>query len=613
MGYLNNLTSLNLASNRLSTFPLQILALRHLRDVDLSSNALTSLWSPKWRVELEELMKPADASPSASPESKLSPQHPGFWASFPSVQKQAALVDGAEEMLLKSMAPLNALTTLVLADNAFDDQAFTAPGFEFPPRLISLDLSSCGLTDVSLPISVLSTLPRLVRLNLSSNVLSDSFPLSPSPSSPLFPALKSIDLSNNAFDSLLNLESTLEGTGKKIDWIGLPKVISNLVRAASVIRLQSGEKERRETVECKVGENLLREEQGRRRGLFPPNPSTPQPVRVVEARVTTMVDVPAAVEVMVQEEAGGEKEAWELEAASGLLTEGGRRRARAEAARRTRETPTATPVRTVVEVMESLKLEDGEDSTPPSPSPTARLPPPPYCADKVAEVKLEEQAVEELEVEEEGEDASEEDPAVVLVSSAFDPTTRVLDLSRRKLDAILVPTTGTPPSRLSPSTLNLSHNVFTTLPLSTLSAWSWISLSTLDLSHNSISALSLLSLPSPLPSLHSLNLSSNALPSTLDSTPLLSSLHTLFPSLSILELSYNQLSTVEGISSLLFGGIEKLNLRGNQIETIEELVDVAKTCDGKPVVEGWKCIELDLQDNSIGRVSPSLFSSLDGN
>lgn len=62
-GLLTNLTHLNLAGNRLVEFPLEIMALVHLRELDLSHNALVSLWPKDWSIQLKTRLKNISKKP----------------------------------------------------------------------------------------------------------------------------------------------------------------------------------------------------------------------------------------------------------------------------------------------------------------------------------------------------------------------------------------------------------------------------------------------------------------------------------------------------------------------------------------------------------------------
>ncbi|GAA5916270.1 hypothetical protein JCM8208_001720 [Rhodotorula glutinis] len=369
VGYLVNLTSLSLAHNRLAAFPLQVLNLKHLRDLSLAHNQIAHLWAADWRAQLDDVLVPPEQSPSATPESNSGRDQPSFWDSFPSspVKRSAAAVQGASS----TTAPFPVLATMSLAGNPLAHDALAAPGFELPPRLVSLDLSACGLTDRGLPPHVVGTLSALRELDLSANDLSDElfsgalFPSStssPSPEPPrLFPSLDTLTLSLNPLDSLDSLEAFLyRDVRRPTTYVGLAHVLDNLVRneerrtgrrigvpapASAGVDVGEGKE-----LSVFVRECPLRLEQARRRARFPTTatsaarqaaaapvaapgacsekhepassrgaspspPASPSPVG-------TGTSTPLRRRPVVLED-------WEVEAAAGLATPGARRRAAA--------------------------------------------------------------------------------------------------------------------------------------------------------------------------------------------------------------------------------------------------------------------------------------------
>lgn len=603
-------------------------------------------------------MRPPNASPSASPQSDASPDpsNSGFWGSLSSSPTKQA--SGSDAISYRSTAPFPALTTLLLADNSFDADTFTAEGLELPPRLLSLDLSNNGLGEASLPLDVFGRLERLTTLNLAGNDITDNLFPSPPPIDDLpllFASLRTLDLSRNSIDSLATLEQTLlTRVARPIEWIGLPRPIANLVRAAAAshkLPTTPTTVPAWEGVEVNVTANPLGLEHARRRSAFPPSVSTPVPASALRKATNGKApepETPTATVVPVVEQAVAEKgekvvlekgkvvpekEAWEIEAESGLLTEGGRRRARAEAARRAREEEEEErqedvvveepDVDAVVEGVQALELASMKEPTTtttatpspattpdrspspsplpssPSPYPSQESPPPPPSTASAALVA----------------EADSTDPAVVLVASGFKASNQSLVLASQSLSSLPIPTTGSPPSSLTNlATLDLSRNAFTSLPLSSIGSWNWASsLRSLDLAHNTLSTIELLSHPDlRLPSLATLDLSWNHLASTIvvagPSAPLLSLLATIAPSLEDLDLSYNRLTTTEGISMFLLpsaggAGGRRLSMRGNQLADVEELCEVAKALENGASGTSWRCVELDLQDNEIARVS----------
>ncbi|GAA5826020.1 hypothetical protein JCM5353_008998 [Sporobolomyces roseus] len=665
IGWLVNLTSLNLASNSLSHFPTQIVNLRFLRDLNLSHNKLQNLWTSGWEAELAEVLKPPETSPSATPESPERVRD--FFANSP-FRRNIDLDTAAPA----STSPFPLLQTLNLSGNTFDQTAFTSNGFEFPPRLKTLDLSSSQLVDSSLPPHLFQRLTDLTELDLSENQLTeDLFSLdifSLPPNTALFPSLRIIDVSLNPIDNLASIEDFLTScVSRPIEYVGLAKPILNLVKSEE-LRLRNGkriglelESEAEETIgveiEVRVRECMLRAEQDRRRSKFPgrdggtatPTTRSTQASLIVPPRTRstaaspssspphspTFVSSPPAVTTPSRRQVV--LEPWELEAAQGLSTPAGRRKAAAQAARETAERlkleeeekvrlkeererrkkleveeQVAREAAEMTKKLEKVELED----TASSPTTSSRSPsPPPYSPrpSTASEPVVEDSKQSVI--------ADPSDPALQLVLSAFDSSKRTVNFSSRSLSSLPCLITGVPPPSFpTPSTLDLSRNTFTNLPLSAIDSWTWsTTLRTLNLSHNRIAKLDpavLASLP-PLPSLLHLDLSHNLLSST---EALFSELPRLFPALRSLSLVQNRLTSLKGIDKLLLshGSLRQLYLNANKISDISDLCSLGQQVEGKEA--SWRLEELDLSDNEIARLPPvlgllphSLIVSVSGN
>ncbi len=277
-----------------------------------------------------------------------------------------------------------------------------------------------------------------------------------------------------------------------------------------------------------------------------------------------------------------EKEAWEIEAEQGLLTEGGKRRARAEAALRAQE---------------ELKVA----SRGPSPTNlTFSLSNPQYYDEASKTLTLPPSAP----------------PAKVghFRGFSFAPTSSSF---------------GAPPS--PPLDIALPTP---TLPLTAILAQPFAeSLRSLTLVNRRMDrCFSLLMEDQPsLPNLEELDLegcnltdqvavtrsdtpSATANPSRSNES-LLPLVTRLFPSLQALNLSYNTLSsgclTMEALSSLILctsqrKGLRRLALRGNKFTELDGLKAIAELFKGHRDVPGWKLDELDLRDNEIGKLPPEL-------
>ncbi|GAA5885273.1 hypothetical protein JCM16303_005981 [Sporobolomyces ruberrimus] len=680
LGYLVHLTSLNLASNSIRNFPLQIVNLRFLRDLDLSHNKLEKLWTSTWESDLAQVLVPPETSPSATPESPERIRD--FFANSDSPFRRSQQPDSSPS----STSPFPLLQSLKLSGSAFDKCTFTSNGFEFPPRLKTLDLSSSQLIDTSLPPALLGRLADLTELDLSDNGLtedlfsSELFPLDSSER--FFPSLRTLDLSLNPIDHLQHIEEFLTANvARPIEYVGLAKVVLNLVKSEEQ-RLRGGkriglklESEAEEEtigveVEVRLRECMLRGEQERRRAKFPSRegstPSTisqkaglsvPPTSRSVAASPSSS---PPRSQDLSRTASMGEQsqespttpsrkqvvlEPWEVEAASGLSTPAGRRKAAAQAAREKAERlkqeqeekqrlkeerirmakleleeKQAQEAREIEQEMEKTTLEESGGETRDemiSPSPS----PPPYSPRLLTELpkpRPQSQATDEASARPA---ADPSDPAFLTISSAYNTATRAVNLSSRSLSALPTLTNGAPPASLpAPSSLDLSRNVLTAIPLLSIGSWNWSStLRTLTLSHNRISALFEAGTTTALPSLDSLislDLSYNSLASTStspsSSKPSFSQIGSLFPSLRSLSLSHNRLTSLEGIDALLLSPdeastprLQTLSLQGNKISDISCLCQVAERFSSNEE-KTWSLEQLDLSDNEIARLPPTL-------
>ena len=122
---------------------------------------------------------------------------------------------------------------------------------------------------------------------------------------------------------------------------------------------------------------------------------------------------------------------------------------------------------------------------------------------------------------------------------------------------------------------------------------------TLDISQNALR-----SLPTDfiLPNLAVLSLAGNRL----EATDTLALIARMCPKLNRLDLSLNHLTSLEGIADLLIGSsrVGELLLAGNQISSLDPLVDIAKL--SKDQSSTVSCKTIDLSDNAIARLQPEL-------
>ncbi|SGZ02131.1 BQ5605_C033g11189 [Microbotryum silenes-dioicae] len=619
LAQLTNLTSLNLSANKLTTFPIQLLALHSLTSLNLASNQLTHLWPVDWRLHLSDTLHPPSLSPTATPES--SPEQSGghvlgFW----STPAPSATPDSPSSTDTPFKAPLTRLTELILSDNPFSPDVFQDPGWSFPSKLRELHLADSGLVETSFPALVFGKLAHLQELILAgADILSSPFHLEDvvDEESELFPSLTRLDLSRNSIDSLLHLEAFFVRHVKRpIEYVGLEKSIMNLVKAKG---RPNGDVEGREEVRIVLHDNPMREEQVRRRALFGRPAASEGFKEGVEVELANAAPTKNTVKRRVV------KEQWEIDAENGLLTEGGRRRARIEAMRRAKEEEEmrkeverrgekveVDETGTIVGALLGLKVKDGDEKGQEAAvgreqAQEEEAPPPEYSPTPtpVAPILTPEAPGAAAPAE-----ASKDDPAIQLVSLAHKVISSTIDLSSKSLETLPTPL-GSPPSHLSsPSSLVLSRNQFRSLSTSALSAWTWANtLRSLDLSYN---RLTVFTPDSPLLNLTSLNLSNNQL------TELDPNLASSTSNLTSLDLSRNRLTSDSSLSpffrlnSSTPSSLTTLNLSGNSLSSLPALIELATTIRGPSSLDqarskhNLSLRSLDLRDNDLLKLETKL-------
>ncbi|KWU45149.1 L domain-like protein, partial [Rhodotorula sp. JG-1b] len=640
LAFLQNLTSLTLSHNRLSIFPLQLLNLVSLRELSLAHNELTSLWPVDWRDQLKEAVQAPNASPSATPE---------HVDRFADVLGPALGQLGPASSSSPAPPPLPNLKILSLAGNRLGT-TLKQPGFAFPARLASLDLSDCGFVDSDVPIQLLGRLYELAELDLSRNQLDDHFPSSLHADSAtatttealFFPLLEKLHVAVNPIESLEHLEAFLTArVSRPINYFGLPKVVENLVRNQEKRdgrRIGMPVKSDITPLEVDVRECFLRNEQARRRALFPPTASSlarDRAERLQRARggphagtssmaengsqevsrpaspgvpisPTSSTFDPHFVQASTVEGSSSDSpstptrrrqvvlEAWEIEAAAGLSTPAGR--SMDESVDPPPYSPRSPP-----------------RSSSPVPSPAVVLAPTLNLANGGGSIE---------------DDA--QDAALALVLSSITRTAGKVSINLASRALSTLPPRCSRSSAASGSNelatvthIDCSQNQLTKLPCAILHGWqSTRALRVLDLSRNRLATLDLLSTAAEndnlFPCLEVLDLSSNALPSTVtradDEAPLLAALASLAPSLSELRLRQNRLTDVSGIENLVTGTsssswrerkrrLRVFDLGENRISDLDALCAIA---DDRIAVSTWRCDELDLGMNEIRQLPPKL-------
>ncbi len=91
--------------------------------------------------------------------------------------------------------------------------------------------------------------------------------------------------------------------------------------------------------------------------------------------------------------------------------------------------------------------------------------------------------------------------------------------------------------------------------------------------------------------------------------PLIELIGNLFPSLGTLDLSYNALTSLTGIATLFTPdggakrkGLKVLRVRGNRIDSLETLEELAGAWRSGSGIQGWQGEEIDLRENELIKV-----------
>lgn len=548
------LTSLDLSHNSLTSVPINIFALPTLSILNLSHNALVGL----------PFGEPFSGSSRRSRTDTYSSG--GFFG----------------PVITRANVPLPRLLSLDVSFNKLTASAIDYKNL--PSGLSKADLSSnpiaSGNSDFSAFIRAFGGLSQLKELRLANtDIGDDAFP----------PTLLAGDVSRS-FSSLyiLDLEETrANAAAVALAFAGLKQSLVFDMTAdeppEGTLRITVGKKVLKEAWEIEA-ERRARHRSGRSLGNGRP---------ITETADRLLYEMPS-------------KEAWEIEAEQGLLTEGGRRRARAAAAAAT-QSSVATESVPPTQGKRSLVTGIGHPSSPPPqgvPLSSFNLNNPQYYNTATQTLTLPASA-----------------PPARSHTRSFSLATSALNAHATPgKNDIALPMPSLPIAAISPQ--SFAH----TLKILILSNRK------LDLS---------VSLPSCrpemdaglIPSLEELALDGcgfgdnvtvtrqaegSATPIK-SSEPFLPLLTRLFPNLRMLDVSYNALTSSALQKDVLIGlimasaqdtdsrtGLRHLRLRGNRITTLDGFQEVAENFKGNRSDPDWKLEELDLRDNEISKLPPKL-------
>ncbi|KAJ3876255.1 L domain-like protein [Lentinula edodes] len=581
-GDLTRLTTLDLSHNSLTSLPSNIFTFPELSVLNISHNHFTSL--------------PCNAPFVSSSGKKQNNSSGGFFG----------------PVIARSSVPLPKLVSLDASHNKITAEAIDP---EIPTALVKINLSFNPLGNSAAFMNNLSRLSNLQELRMEQADIGDeSFPEDINSSSkPSFPRLRILDLGETRVTTD-TIKAAVQNFQPQRE-ISLDLTTEN--PPEGVILVLVGKKVVREAWEieaerkAKARAAKFAQEEGIEWGNSPR-----RPVNKSSGSSSGVV----------------EKEAWEIEAEQGLLTEGGKRRAKAQAvaaaAGNSGSTLASTAKRPVSKaeiVKEAWEIEAEQGLLTEGGRRRAR------AAALAAEAKEKEKAA-----------LSTSSPAPSLANSQY---------YTRATNALALPA-STPPSKAISHgrafSFNPSSSAFTgspspndfavplpSAPLAEIAAQPF-ALTLRVLTLNNRRADRSFTLPASygsalLPNLEELDLegcnfadnvsvarihsSPEGSSPNRSSEPLVPLLASLFPSLRVLNLSYNILTsaclTTDTLSALILEaphrkGLKQLILRGNKLTELDGFQGLAEMFKGNRDVPGWKLDELDLRDNDIGRLPAEL-------
>ena len=555
---LTSLTVLDLSHNALTSLPEKIFALPELTTLNISHNQLTAL--PFNAPFVDSNGRPR----------RIQSNSGGFFT--PAVTH--------------STTPLPHLLILDASHNKI-----TSSGIHHehvPVSLTKLDLSANPLGPSQQLLRSLASLKRLKELKFERSEIGDDSFTSASFSSPPFVALRLLDLS----ETQANLDAVKEALKAMKQELNFD--FSTEDPPEGVTRVLVGKKVLKEPWELEL-ERRAKAKTAATSGFgdweepAAPSRSTPTP----SGRSSSASQVKASSPPPPAKPKEVVKEAWEIEAEQGLLTEGGRRRARAAAAAAAKEQAQPASNASSPSSQSSFSVASSGLSNPQfytQSTQTLKLPastPPTKAAGHARAFSMAAPSASSSFSSARTEDLVVPTPTLplsVIVAQPFAQALRVLILANRRMDRTFA----------LPS---FSNSISGFLP----------NLEELDLEGCNLNDL--------VPVIQASDATAGTNSPPRSNELIIPTLTKLFPSLRTLNLSYNAITssslTPDALSTLILAsphrkGLRHLRLRGNRISDLDGFLGLAELFKGNRQVPEWKLEELDLRDNEIGKLPPEL-------
>ncbi|KAF9493344.1 RNI-like protein [Pleurotus eryngii] len=551
-----SLKNIDLHKNRIASLPDTFADLASLTYLDLSHNRLTSL--PRNVFALPEL---ATLNISHNELGSLPFSSP-FVNTGPRSRPNQGSGSFFMPTITRSTTPLPRLTVLDASHNQIVGDAID---IDFPSSIVKLDLSSNPLSSVKPELlDALAALQKLRELRLEKAEVTNSVFHAVPFSAPNFPALRVIDVG----ETQVTVEAAQAAFGALGRHLSFEAIRDE--PPEGVLQVLVGKRVLREAWEIEIEKRANR---------------TKAKVRNLDESAPTPADRAEAV-----------REAWEIEAERGLLTEGGRRRERAAAAnaatlpdareKNSQTSPTSrasSPPKPSVSVLNNAQYYTPAAQTlslPPSVLPTK---PPGHSRTFSAAFPSNSRSGVSAAPSTDVIVPTPTLPLALIAQQPFAHTLRTLVLNKRRLD----------------KSFDLPFFNGPCLP-----CLEELNIAGCDLS-DSISVAQ-----------HEMD---TTVPPSRTSEPLLPLIAKLFPSLKILDLSYNVLTNAslqeeiltrlilsDATANLPRKGLTHFRLQGNRISDVGGFADIAQLFKGNRDVPAWHMEELDIRDNEVAKLPPEL-------
>ncbi|KAL5486204.1 hypothetical protein ACEPAI_7249 [Sanghuangporus weigelae] len=467
---------------------------------------------------------------------------------------------GPSRELIAALARLDNLQEIILDHAAIADESFVEPSTGDFPKLQILDLSETQVTGGAIR-SYFANSPRSGAVNFDMSTR------------PLSPGEIRISIGKKIIKEAWEIETEQRFLKKRKSAINV-NVSKDAPEPQAEVVKEPWELEAEQGLATEGGRRRARAAQGQAAANLTASSSTP-----AKSSIPTKAKT---IEVLPSKTV--QKEQWEIEAEQGILTEGGRRRLRAQQAAASFAKPPDERPRKLSSPSSPISLASSKYYS--ASTLTLTLP------SSAPPTRSHARAFSTLALPQTGRNA--EDllvpaptlPLAAILKQEFAAKLQVLILSNRRADP-----TFSFPSSSSLSSAEISGGILPRLSELILDGCSLGNM--VSISHES----------------------DDGGVSAVEKRSLLEVIAETFPWLTVLDLSYNNLAS-DGITPTIIErllvpsegrkGLKTLHLRGNKISSLEAFEQVAGLFRGNRQVPEWGLEELDVRDNEISKLPPLL-------